>query len=297
MKKTLRIKKKLIHLMKLSLLHISIAILFAGVSLAREVTAQELLDRKINIRITNQDIISVLASIEKQADVKFTYRPKLVIASQRMTFTVVNESLGQVLDRLLHPLQIKYKVIKNQIVLSPLTTQADEVRIQYEPDSQTESLADVAISGTVTDDKGDALPGVTVVVKGTARGTTTDAQGTYRISVTDVNSVLLFSFVGYNTKEVSIGNRTEINVQLEASNNQLTEVVVTGYTSQQKKDIIGAVSVVKASDLNATPSANLVAQLQVGQRVLRLVVPAILVVRHPFEFEDLLPMETTIHFM
>ncbi|QIP11373.1 TonB-dependent receptor [Spirosoma aureum] len=262
MKKTVRIKKKLIHLMKLSLLHISIAIMFAGVSLAREVTAQELLDRKINIRITNQDFISVLSSIEKQADVKFTYRPKLVMATQRMTLTVVNESLGQVLDRLLHPLQIKYKVIKNQIILSPLTTQSDEVRMQYQSDSPTESLADITVAGTVTDEKGEPLPGVTVVVKGTARGTTTDAHGVYRISVPDANSILLVSFVGYTTKEVSLGNRTEINVQLEASNNQLTEVVVTGYTTQQKKDIIGAVSVVKASDLTATPSANLVAQLQ-----------------------------------
>ncbi|CAN5278769.1 TonB-dependent receptor [soil metagenome] len=262
MKKTVRIQKELIHLMKLSLLHISIAIIFAGVSLARDVTAQELLDRKINIRVTNQDVIHVLTSIEKQADVTFTYRPKLLIGTQRITVIVVDESLGQVLDRLLLPLQLKYKVIRSQIILSPLPAQADNLRSKNESDSQTEALADVAVSGIITDEKGVVLPGVTVVVKGTSRGTTTDAQGVYRIGVPDGNAMLTFSFVGYTTKEITVGNRTEINVQLEASNNQLTEVVVTGYTTQQKKDIIGAVSVVKASDLNATPSANLVAQLQ-----------------------------------
>ncbi|MRS62846.1 TonB-dependent receptor [Larkinella terrae] len=262
MKKTVRFQKELILLMKLSLLHITIAIIFAGVSLARDVTAQELLDRKINIQVANQDFIHVLTGIESQANVKFTYRPKLLTATQRITVTIVNESLGQVLDRLLQPLQLKYKVIRNQIILSPLLPKTENLGTQNELPIQNEALAELSVSGTVTDEKGGALPGVTVIVKGTSRGTTTDAQGIYRIGVPDANTVLTFSFVGYTAKDIVVGNRTEINVQLEATTNQLTEVVVTGYTTQQKKDIIGAVSVVKASDLTATPSANLVAQLQ-----------------------------------
>ena len=110
--------------MKLSLIQCCIAMIFTGVSLARDVTAQELLNRKISIQIENQGIMSILTTIEKQADVKFTYRPKLIAASQKISLNASNESLSQVLDKILNPLKIKYKAIGNQIILSRLASSA-----------------------------------------------------------------------------------------------------------------------------------------------------------------------------
>lgn len=106
-----------------------------------------------------------------------------------------------------------------------------------------------AVSGTVTDDMGQFAPGVSIIEKGTTNGTATDAQGKYTLSV-DANAVLVFSFIGYKTQEVSVGGRTSIDVSLVTDVTALEEVVVTGYTEQRKRDITGAVTVVNAEELN-----------------------------------------------
>lgn len=108
------------------------------------------------------------------------------------------------------------------------------------------------ISGTVTDTKDrQTLIGVSVKVNGTNIGTSTGADGTYRISVPNNASTLVFSYLGYNNLEVSIGGRTSINVSLEPSNTSLSEVVVVGYGTQKKSDVTGATATVLAKDLNA----------------------------------------------
>ena len=92
------------------------------------------------------------------------------------------------------------------------------------------------VSGKVTSANGEGIPGVTVVVKGTTTGTTTDVNGSYTISVPDDNSVLVLSSIGYTKQEVTVGNRTSINQGLEAENQALTEVKVIGYGTQQHRE-------------------------------------------------------------
>jgi TonB-dependent starch-binding outer membrane protein SusC len=104
----------------------------------------------------------------------------------------------------------------------------------------------MTITGTVTDENGGTLPGVTVVVKGQAGGNTTDANGNYSIQVQSQNSILVFSFVGMKTTEVTVGNNPQINVTLENSLNQLDEVVVVGYGTLQRREITNSVASVKA---------------------------------------------------
>ncbi|MBC8151794.1 MAG: SusC/RagA family TonB-linked outer membrane protein, partial [Bacteroidetes bacterium] len=101
---------------------------------------------------------------------------------------------------------------------------------------------DAAVSGRVTSsDDGTGLPGVSVQVKGTTRGTTTDANGNYRVTV-PADGRLVFSFIGFNRQEVAVGNQTTLNVSLKSDASNLTEVVVIGYGSQSKKTLTGAVS-------------------------------------------------------
>lgn len=116
------------------------------------------------------------------------------------------------------------------------------------------NAADVPVSGRVTDEKGDGLPGVNVVLKGTTRGVTTDAQGQFRITVPDQNATLVFSFVGYTTQEMLVGNASTITVKLLADNQTLEEVVVVGYGTQSRGTVTGAVGTIQASDLVRTPS-------------------------------------------
>lgn len=109
------------------------------------------------------------------------------------------------------------------------------------------------VSGTVVDDTGATLPGVNILVKGTTTGATTDINGKYTLDVPQ-GGTLIYSFIGYVTQEVEVGNRTTIDITLVSDITTLSELVVVGYGVQEKKDITGAVSVVDAEALESRPN-------------------------------------------
>lgn len=118
------------------------------------------------------------------------------------------------------------------------------------------------ITGKVTDASNTPVSGATVAVRGSNVATQTNIQGEFTLSVPGDNSILIVSFVGFEQREIAVGNQNSLTVSLNAATSNLNEVVVTGYTTQRKKDIIGAVSVVSANDLKTTPASNLAVQLQ-----------------------------------
>ncbi|HKJ79783.1 MAG TPA: SusC/RagA family TonB-linked outer membrane protein, partial [Prolixibacteraceae bacterium] len=118
------------------------------------------------------------------------------------------------------------------------------------------------ISGMVTDNGGEPIPGVTVLVKGTQVGTVTNSDGNYSVNVPNENNTLVFSFVGMKTEEREIGNQTTINVEMQTESVNLDEMVVVAYGTQKKRDIIGSVSSVKSDELNRIPSASFDQALQ-----------------------------------
>lgn len=120
---------------------------------------------------------------------------------------------------------------------------------------------DRRVTGTVKDASGEAIPGVNIVVKGTLTGTTTDAEGTYGISVNSPSSVLAFSAIGFKATEVTVGTQSKIDVSMEDDVSQLSEVIVTGYTTDNRRETAGAVATVKAKDLTQVPSGNVEQQL------------------------------------
>ena len=121
--------------------------------------------------------------------------------------------------------------------------------------------ADVTVTGKVTDEKGADLPGVSVVVKGTTQGTTTDGTGSFRINAPTANATLVFSFVGYAKKEVPIAGQSTLAVTLTPDDQTLNEVVVVGYGSQLKKEVTGAVQTVSAQEIKDLPVS------QIGQKL------------------------------
>lgn len=120
---------------------------------------------------------------------------------------------------------------------------------------------DRTVTGTVSDETGAGMPGVNVLVKGTTNGTVTDVEGRYSI-VAPSNATLVITFVGYKTTEVAVGERTAIDVALEVDLTSLDEVVVTGYGIDRRREIAGAVSIVKTKDLTVTPTGNVEQLLQ-----------------------------------
>ncbi|MEX8546600.1 MAG: SusC/RagA family TonB-linked outer membrane protein [Mucilaginibacter sp.] len=105
------------------------------------------------------------------------------------------------------------------------------------------------VSGTVTDDKGQPLVGVGVKIKNTTIGTSTDVEGRFKITVTDANSVLAFSYLGFSGREIPVNGKSTINVRLEPTNSTLQEVVVTGYGTQKRESITGAISSITSKDI------------------------------------------------
>ena len=116
----------------------------------------------------------------------------------------------------------------------------------------------INIKGKVTDEKGLPLPGVSIRIKGATSGTTTDKDGNYTFNIPNDQVILVFSYVGFNNHEQKVGNLTTINVVLQSKNSDLTEVVVVGYGTQKKTNVVGAVSTVKGEQLlqNASPSVS-----------------------------------------
>jgi TonB-linked SusC/RagA family outer membrane protein len=122
--------------------------------------------------------------------------------------------------------------------------------------------AQVLVKGKVTDETGTGMPGVNIVLKGTSTGTTTDAQGDYSLQAPNDQSVLVFSFIGYSTQEVSVAGRTTLDVTMALSAEQLSEVVVVGYGVQNKRDVTGAIAQVTSETLLQTASYNAFDQLK-----------------------------------
>ncbi len=241
----------LFHLMKLSLVQALLAVIFTGLSLAEDATAQEILNKRINFRFDNQDLHRVMKEIETQAGIRFAFRPREMPFDHKITLNAVNEPLGNVLDKVVNPLRLRYEVVGRQIIITRIDRSAEPGAF-LPVTNETTTLADAAdqeVTGTVSDENGQVLPGVSILVKGTTRGTSTDVNGMFRLLVADPKSVLVFSYVGFESKEIAVNNQTAFNVSLKADDKSLNEVVVVGYGTQKKTDLTGAVAILSADKL------------------------------------------------
>lgn len=130
------------------------------------------------------------------------------------------------------------------------------------PQQLIHAQSQLTVSGKVVSESGELISGVNVLEKGTNNGTTTDANGTYRISLSNENATLVFTFIGYAPQEIPVGNRSIIDVSLLPDIQTLQEIVVVGYGTVKKSDLTGSVASVSSEDINRIPTNNLVAALQ-----------------------------------
>ncbi len=247
MKKKQNLQRLLLGIMKVTLIQICMVVLFTSFVFARDSHAQEVLNQQISLNVENRDIKTILSQVEKLTDVKFMYSAEVIQAKRKVSFNAKNERLAEVLDRLLSPLKISYEVSKRRILLSSAETAEPE---------KTETLFNVVelvalnVSGTVTNNKGEGVPGVSIREEGTGNGVTSDANGKYSISVKNEKSVLVFTSVGYKSFQTAVGSQKVINVVLEDDNTTLGEVVVIGYGTVERKELTSSVAKIDAKNFN-----------------------------------------------
>ncbi len=250
-------RKLLLIAMRITCLQLLISVVLSGLAIAHEGLAQEALHRNVSVQIENKPLKTALGILEKSANVKFTYLPQLVAKNDRVTLSATNQPLSLVLEKLLKPLNLSYEASGEYIILTKAEVQSLEKR-GFVPNQSI----DRNVKGRVNDEKGEGLPGVSVLVKGTQRGATTNTNGEFSLVAPDENSVLIFSYVGYLPQEVVVGSQTTINISLKADLKTLSEVVVVGYGVQKKANLTGAVDMITSDVFDNRPMTNLNQGLQ-----------------------------------
>ncbi|MGC9342157.1 MAG: TonB-dependent receptor [Bacteroidales bacterium] len=208
--------------------------------------------KKISLDMNDATIREVLYAIQKQSEFYFLYNSELIDVMKKVDINIKEEKVENVLTRLFDKNEVDFLIKDRYIVLTPVGGNAELFAEQQQP----------AVSGTVTDETGQPLPGVTVVVKGTTQGTVTNADGNYSITNIPEDATLVFSFVGMRTQEVAVGNQTSINIEMEVDAIGIEEVVAIGYGTIKKSDLTGSVASVKSEELNTFPTSSAVQALQ-----------------------------------
>src|SRR5688500_5179998 len=205
---------------------------------------------KINLRVKKTAIENVLRSIEKQTNYRFLYNDNLDEIREKVSVNVKNAALTEVLNLVLGNTRLLYQLMENNLIV-----------IKEYPTVKA-NVPDVVINGKVTGEGGVPLSGVSVVVKGTTIGTTTNNEGNFSLTAPDANVTLVISSVGYDAQEIALGGKTEITVALVTSTKVMDQVIVVGYGTQRKRDLTGSIASVSGEDVAKMPANNPVSSLQ-----------------------------------
>ncbi len=247
MYKSKRIQDVLCLFMKISLTQFVLMATFASLVSAAEIRGPEVLERKISINVSDKDVRQVLREIEGLAGVNFSYRTK-TLRAEKVTLNVESESLRNVLRDLFGD-KVIIEARKDEILLKPRDKEHPRAPAMVD-------ILPVAVTGTVKDESGQTLPGVNVIEKGTTNGTTTDVEGRFSLVVEGPESILVFSFIGYQTLEQAVGSQTDFSLTLAADVKALDEVIIVGYGTQKKVNVTGAISMVKGEEITQSPTTH-----------------------------------------
>lgn len=196
----------------------------------------------VSISARSTSLEKVFKEIRKQTGYTFLYTDEQLFHARAFSLELKNVPLRDALDQCFENQPLHYTIENKTIV------------VKRKPAAETAAApADVVVKGKVTDDKGQPLPGVTIQVKGTARGVTTNANGEYSIEAPGPDAVLIVSSIGYNRREVPVGGKAELNISLEIAASKMTELVVVGYGEQKRGSLTSSISSLTAKDFEAQP--------------------------------------------
>lgn len=235
---------KSLRLMKLTILFFMIGLMHVTASVYSQST-------KLTLEMRNKKVVEVLDEIEKQSEFRFAYSSELIDMNRKVSVNLNDKKIEETLDVIFDGTGVTYVLHDRHIMLYPEELEGEKVNNIKSPSNQQSS-----VSGTVKDENGEPLPGVTVVIRGTTQGAVTDIDGKFTVNNVRPESVLLVSFVGMRSQEITVGNQTSLNITMKIDAIGIDEVVAIGYGVQRKSDVTGSVGVVNAEDILERPSFN-----------------------------------------
>lgn len=202
--------------------------------------------KTFTVSLKNVTLKEVISYVEKNSQYVFFFKPEVINQSTQISVSLKNATVKQLLDMVSEQANIVYEMKERQIVLK-------EKKVSEQSVSQKKRL----LQGLVKDEQGNPIIGASIQLKNTGTGVITDLDGLFQIQVTDKNSVIVISYIGYVTQEISVGDRSSITVQLKEDTKSLEEVVVTAFGATQKKEtMVGSIQQVRPAELKV-PSSSL----------------------------------------
>ncbi|GAA5221328.1 TonB-dependent receptor [Membranihabitans marinus] len=247
--------------------------------------------KKIDYSSQEIELADALQKLTEKYDVYFTY-DKSLVRDVTVNYSDQGNTVEEDLNYLLKGTELQFKIFEDRFVIiyrldkegmSSLRSMVEHfsdilekddnrsnfkptksipIREAWKPKQRELTGLALSVSGTVKDQQGEVLIGVNVLVKGTTNGTSTDFDGRYTLENVNENATLVFSYIGYQTIEIPVDGRREVEVTMISDSELLEEVVVVGYGTVKKSDLTGSVSSVKDSELNLFPTTSAIHALQ-----------------------------------
>ncbi|WP_346750705.1 TonB-dependent receptor [Splendidivirga corallicola] len=232
---------------KLSFCILCIICLSLSSLIARESKAQvkSVKEVQIDINLNQVSLFKALKMIEDRTSFNFVLSKEKINLNQKVDLDINRGTVEEALLDLSRQAGVSFKQINENIDVRHLDKRKKDLAVEI--------LRDKTIVGKVTDENGNGLPGVNVLVKDTSIGIVTDIEGNYKLNVPDDATTLVFSYVGYLTEEVDITGRTTVDFVLTPDVETLSEVVVVGYGTQAKKDVTGAITSIGSETIEQRP--------------------------------------------
>lgn len=248
-------KRKILYLIKMvskNLLYGSILqCMFLTTLLANDSKAQIKPIDETFLRMANREwsLKEIFQNLESKTEYVFIFPDDLLKDKEPVTLKAGKQSVNDILVQVAQSTKLKFRQVNNSIFVGGLNTlpQSEEITI---------NIDFAEITGKVVDQDGVPIPGATVIVEGTSTGAATDIEGNFSIEASE-GSVLLFSFIGYQSQRVTVGNQTTLTVTLTEDQSSLDEVLVVGYGTQKKVNVIGSVSQISAKNIENRPVTQL----------------------------------------
>ncbi|UII24876.1 SusC/RagA family TonB-linked outer membrane protein [Fulvivirga maritima] len=205
--------------------------------------------KEVSVELSFDDntLVEVFNKLERATTFKFSYFSDIDVES-RFTMKKKRVTVADILLKIALRNHVSFRQVNNNITVYKSEPSKGNVEV---------IIADRTIKGIITDDNGDPLPGVSIQIKGTTRGTISDVDGSYTITVPDNQTVLVFSFIGMHTQEMAVGNRNVIDISLKSATQSLDELVIVGYGSQKKETLTGSVASIQTRELVQSPVSNI----------------------------------------